>query len=419
MSQRLTRDLGSAMSDSYVHHTRVPLGIHSWGINEYVNQPLLARKPTSYNHRFLASYKPNTTRYIPAILSDRLAQVGDMYTRNNGLTEDVNRKLERLLIDLTFGSSRLEGVTTSYVATAELIQRSEEIRDRQESSDAIMILNHKTAIQFILTCRDKHFDAMPISFNLPSLRQVHTSLMQGLHTDVEIGVTRQRAVAIEGSAYQPLDIPQVLNDYLSEILEKCEEISDPFEQSFFALVHIPYLQPFADGNKRTSRVMANIPLLKADLCPISFLATSKLAYTAAMLGIYELNRIEMLRDVFISTYEQTASRIHEDKDRQVAPTLLELQNRKSINNLVEYVFLRVGTGGDIEELKEQINEISDLTVEEQQDLLSVVIETARVTTSTSYFPYSVTEAEFNSWEIRRPFYLNSEELPQLRPVSQI
>ena len=92
------------------------------------------------------------------------------------------------------------------------------------------------------------------------------------------------------------------------ILDKAGAIADPFEQAFFVMVHIPYLQPFIDVNKRVSRPGANIPLIRHNLCPLSFIDVPERAYVEGTLGVYELTNIDLLRDVFVWAYERSCQR---------------------------------------------------------------------------------------------------------------
>lgn len=108
------------------------------------------------------------------------------------------------------------------------------------------------------------------------------------------GRPRQHIVEISGSAYRALNIPSSIAELLELLLAKAGEIPDPYEHSSFVLVHLPYLQPFADVNKRTSRLAANLPLIKNYLCPLTFLGVPVEAYNRAMLGVYELTRTELL-----------------------------------------------------------------------------------------------------------------------------
>src|SRR5215469_4275993 len=107
---------------------------------------------------------------------------------------------------------------------------------------------------------------------------------------------RRRPVEIGRSVYTPTAIPQLIDETFRSIADKAASISNPFEQVFFLMVHLPYLQPFEDVNKRVSRLAANIPLISRDLCPLSFVDVPERAYVSATLGVYELTRVELLRD---------------------------------------------------------------------------------------------------------------------------
>lgn len=108
--------------------------------------------------------------------------------------------------------------------------------------------------------------------------------------------------------YHPLEVPQLVEECFQQVLDTAEAIQDPFEQAFFVMVHLPYLQPFEDVNKRVSRLAANIPLIRGNLCPLSFVDVPERAYIDGVLGVYELNRIELLRDVFVWACERSSAR---------------------------------------------------------------------------------------------------------------
>ena len=108
--------------------------------------------------------------------------------------------------------------------------------------------------------------------------------------------------------FHPLGIPELIEECLHQLLSKASAIRDPFEQAFFVMVQLPHLQPFDDVNKRVSRLAANVPLIRANLVPLSFEDIPRDLYTAALLGVYELNRMELLRDVFLWAYRRSAAR---------------------------------------------------------------------------------------------------------------
>ncbi|HEY5581482.1 MAG TPA: Fic family protein [Rhodoferax sp.] len=197
--------------------------------------------------------------------------------------------LNRLLIDLSWASSKLEGNTYSRLDTERLI----EFGQAAEGKDALetqMILNHKSAIEYLV--RDtEHAGVTP-----ETVIALHAFLSDGLMPDpLTCGRIRKRAVEIGGSVYLPVAMPQRLEDLFGIVMSMAAEIQDPFEQSFFMMVHLPYLQPFEDVNKRVSRLAANIPLIQHNLCPLSFIDVPQQAYVDAVLGVYELNRIELLQ----------------------------------------------------------------------------------------------------------------------------
>ena len=112
------------------------------------------------------------------------------------------------------------------------------------------------------------------------------------------------------------------------------EIRDPFEQAFFLMVHLPYLQPFEDVNKCVSRLAANIPFIRHNLCPLSFIDVPQQAYVDAMLGVYELNRIELLRDVFVWAYERSCQQYVAVKQNLVPPDIFRLRYRQALSAVV-------------------------------------------------------------------------------------
>ena len=121
------------------------------------------------------------------------------------------------------------------------------------------------------------------------------------------GQLRQIPVGIGCTVYHPLEIPQLIEECFVRIIETAAHIIDPFEQAFFSMIHLPYLQPFEDVNKRVSRLTANIPLIRNNLAPLSFIDVPKNDYISGLLALYELNKTELIRDVFIWAYERSSA----------------------------------------------------------------------------------------------------------------
>ncbi|MEA2754562.1 MAG: hypothetical protein QOJ54_851 [Aliidongia sp.] len=280
----------------------IPLSEAGASIRRYVRQPLEARKPVGYDRKFLDNYRPNFSGYLTEPERAHLASVGRLQIAEQPAGTYAKQILNRLLIDLAWNSSRLEGNTYSLLDTKRLIDLGEEAEGRAHL-EAQMILNHKDAIEFLVGAADE------IGFNRYTMLNLHALLANNLLADPgAAGRLRYIAVGIERSAFHPLEAPQLIEENLDQILATAAAITDPFEQSFFVMVQLPYLQPFDDVNKRVSRLAANIPLIRANLSPLSFTDMPRQAYTEAVLGVYELTRIDLLKDVFIWAYERSAAR---------------------------------------------------------------------------------------------------------------
>jgi len=170
---------------------------------------------------------------------------------------------------------------------------------------------------------------------------LHGILAQNLLPDeAAAGRLRRIAVGIESSAFHPLEVPQLIEECFNQVLATAQAIHDPFEQSFFAMVHLPYLQPFDDVNKRVSRLAANIPFIKANLSPLSFTSVPRSTYTDAILGIYELNGIDLLKDVYIWAYERSAERYAAVRQSLGDPDPFKQLHREALHQLVGDVVRR-------------------------------------------------------------------------------
>lgn len=271
-------------------------------VRAHLSTPYNRRVPVSYRPEFLDAYVPGKTWYLSAPDRERLLEAGRPQGGAIPAGTYARRILEQLLVDLSWASSRMEGNTYDILQTERLIRFGEEAagKDRKE---ALMILNHKEAIQYVVDNLDE------IGLRRPDLFAIHALLSDGLLADPAMsGRLRAMPVGISHSSYRPLDDAVTIAEEFDILLHKAAQITDPFEQSFFLLVHIPYLQAFADVNKRTSRVASNIPLLKSDLAPMSFTTMDDSDYIDGLIGIYELNNSALLREVFMDAYLASAEK---------------------------------------------------------------------------------------------------------------
>lgn len=309
----------------------IPLSPEAKAVEKQVRQPLVQRTPVGYNRAFLDDYRPNETYYLSEVIRDELLSKGQAVSSNEPAGTYARQLANRLLIDLSWNSSRLEGNTYSLLETERLISAGEAASGK-DALEAQMILNHKEAIEFLID------SAGEIGFNRYTLLNLHALLSDNLLDDpTASGRLRTIAVGIGRTTFLPLEGPQRIEECFDQVLDTAAAIRDPFEQAFFAMVHLPYLQPFEDVNKRVSRLAANISLIRRNLCPLSFVDVSQTTYISAMLGIYELNRIELLRDVFVWAYKRSCARYSAVRQSLGDPDPFRLQHRQRITQVVATV----------------------------------------------------------------------------------
>lgn len=299
-----------------------------------IRRPLSQRTRVEYRREFLEDYQPNVSYYLPAPMREELQRLGqsDNMARLPAGTY-VRGVFNRVLIDLSWNSSRLEGNTYSLLETDRLLALGRS-SDPARTLEARMILNHKEAIEFLVEAHDE------IGFNRYTVLNLHAMLAHELLAEsYDEGRLRRAAVGIGGCAYLPPDIPQVIEECFMRLLEKAALIHDPLEAAFFCLVHLPYLQPFIDVNKRVSRLVANIPLIRENFAPLTFVDVPAKDYTEGILAVYELNRIELLRDVFARAYRASASRYGEVRRGLHPPDQLALAYHEAVRNVARAVVL--------------------------------------------------------------------------------
>ena len=322
-----------ASDDQDVEESVIPLSVAGREIRGYVSQPIQRREPIGYRRDFLLSYL-NTGPYLDDTTRKHLHQIGRAHQENIPAGTMARQVMGRLLIDLSWASSYLEGNTYSLLETERLISFGQ-AAEGKDALETQMILNHKQAIEFLVESADE------IGFNRYSILNLHAILSDNLLPNPEAcGRLRQIAVGIGGSVYSPLSTPQLLDEYFQIALDTAAAINDPFEQSFFALVHLSYLQPFEDVNKRVARLAANIPLVKDNLCPLSFIDVPKKSYVEGILGVYEQNRIELLRDIFVWGYERSVKRYLSTREELGEPNPFRMKHRTLLTEIIREVVLQ-------------------------------------------------------------------------------
>jgi len=306
----------------------IPVSPEAETIKQAVREPIQNRRPVGYNRAFLDEYRPNDTFYLSAEIRQHLLEMGRSPDGQRLAGTYARRIFNRLLIDLSWNSSRLEGNTYSLLETERLLELGE-AAEGKDAREAQMILNHKAAIELLVE------QAAEVGFNRYTILNLHALLSDNLLADPQAcGRLRTIAVNISGTVYHPLEVPQLIDECFQQVLDTAAAITDPFEQAFFAMVHFSYLQPFEDVNKRVSRLAANLPFIRENLSPLSFVDVPERAYIEGMLGVYELNQIELLRDVFVWAYERSCARYSAVRQSLGEPDPFRLKYRTLIAEIV-------------------------------------------------------------------------------------
>lgn len=262
----------------------------------YLNTPSYARKRSSYQFALVDNYIPNQTQYVPETIRVRLYEAGKRFNEQFAAGTYARKISQRLLIDLSYNSSRLEGNTYSKLDTQKLIEQGLTAEGKVQK-ETVMIMNHKEAIEFLIENAEK------IVLTPFTIRNIHSLLSQDLLANPKAcGKIREIEVGISQSAYTPMSNPHQLEEYLSLILRKAGKIEDSFEKSFFLLIHLSYIQAFEDVNKRTARLSCNIPFIQHNLCPLSFIDVPQDDYFKSLSYFYETNQIEPALELFEWAY---------------------------------------------------------------------------------------------------------------------
>jgi Fic family protein len=386
-SPRGNTDVRGSRTDTF--SSFIPLSADSQDILAYIDQPLELRRPVGYQRDFLDAYRPNETWYLSASLRRQLRTMGETAEVDAPAGTYSRAILNRLLIDLSWASSHLEGNTYSRLDTRELIEHGTAASGKA-AIETQMILNHKTAIELLVENVDT------AEFNRYTLMNLHSALAENLLPNpADEGRIRQHAVDIGKSVYRPLSTPQQIDDALDTLLDKANRIRDPFEQSFFMMVHLPYLQPFADINKRTSRLAANLPLFRANLCPLTFLDVPEQAYSRATLGVYELTRVELLRDLYVWAYERSTQEYLAIKQNLVEPDPLRLAWRDLIRRTIREVISQAV----VDPLSSIHNAVEhDVPQPDRQNVQALIVDELRRLHEGVLARYGLRPSEFVRWK---------------------
>ena len=272
-------------------HLMMPLDIDTYFLNDVDERTV----QESFNFELIRSVLPNVSLFTTEEKL-RLESAQQTFLNNMSTLSEVEyrKEMERLGVDLSWKSSQIEGNTYSLLETERLLKEKQTAQGKTKE-EAVMLLNHKDALDFILDNPDYLKE-----FTVRRLEDIHSILTK------ELGVgngIRKRRMGIIGTNYRPLDNEFLIREALEDTCKLINAKEDVFEKALLALVLLSYIQAFTDGNKRTARISSNAILLAWGYCPISFRTVDSVDYKKAMLMFYEQNNIVAFKQIFIEQYE--------------------------------------------------------------------------------------------------------------------
>lgn len=293
--RNLVTKSGSARSTKYKANLKSisPISISAQTLDEIMNSE---RKEVSYNFEFLDSI--NNFAYEQKT-QDHLIQVTHSFNSRKNDFVDVlkNKELERIIVEISWKSSSMEGNTYSLLETENLLKYGI-APDKRNNLETQMILGHKKALDFVINNANEFQNKIRPA----AIIETHKILTEGL------GITpgiRASGVAITASSYTPLGNQHQLNEELNRLCEILSNMTNGYHKAFTAFVYIAYLQPFNDGNKRAARIISNALLNANDLIPISFRSIDLTKYISSLILYYEYGIFGNMNDVFVEQIDYT------------------------------------------------------------------------------------------------------------------
>lgn len=272
-------------------HLLMPLNLDT-----YFTQDIDDRQvQTIFNFDLIREQLPNVELFTAEEQSRLNSLQAEFREHVGAMTENEYRKeMERLGIDLSWKSSQIEGNTYSLLETERLLRESR-IAEGKTREEAVMLLNHKDALRFVLNNPDY---LQQLSIN--HIEDIHQLLTKDLAVDKGI---RRRRVGVTGTNYRPLDNEFQIREALRDTCELINGKANVFEKALLVLLLLSYIQAFADGNKRTARITSNAILIANGYCPLSFRTVDSIDYKKAMLVFYEQNNLYAFKQIFIQQFE--------------------------------------------------------------------------------------------------------------------
>lgn len=300
----IARDLSFLESSGFIIHKGKGRGVryHEYLLTSYlryIDPEEYFKKGPDERTKIYEKFNIDLIKNISSVFSkEELRILIDLTSTYHGhiakISPDIFQKeIERLTIDLSWKSSQIEGNTYSLLDTELLIKEHQEAKGHTHE-EAIMILNHKRALEYVWSQKDKYK-----MISRADLEAIHDLIVKDL--SITKGL-RKHPVGIIGTNYRPPDNEYQIKESIEEALDQINTFGDAFSKALLAIISISYIQPFADGNKRTARLLGDAVLLANDACPLSFRSINEADYKKALVLFYEQHTFRFFRDLFLDQY---------------------------------------------------------------------------------------------------------------------
>jgi Fic family protein len=298
VSNNVVEKKGSARATFYIPSKQSAL-LAKINVDDYFNEDQDQRSDVKKSFNF--DIFPLLSNLLTNQEMSDLAVLNETYRQKKALLSPklLQKEFERLTIELAWKSSKIEGNTYTLLDTERLLKDNVSATGKS-AAETQMILNHKTALDFIL--QDPEY------FKQLTIRKIE--MLHQLLTDklgVEKGI-RQGMVGIVGTDYKPLDNAYQIKEALQELVDVVNKEENPLTKALTVVLMIAYIQPFEDGNKRTSRILGNAILLAHDYCPLSYRSVDEVEYKKAVILFYEQNNAFYFKDLFLEQFKQAVNK---------------------------------------------------------------------------------------------------------------
>ncbi|WP_322890657.1 MULTISPECIES: Fic family protein [unclassified Yoonia] len=342
------------------------------------------RRAVLYDPDRIGGYVPNKSRWLSEAATARMQEAVALAGGKASIpTTSAPEIMEKFLLDFSWASSSISGNRHNRVSTRLLIEHR--FMDGMSPYETALIRNHHNAISALVADLDGPFP------DVGTVQRRHVLMMRDLLDHADLGRLRQTEMQNPATSYRPSTDQVLLMTGLNDLLSKAKRVTDPFEASFVLFAGLSYLQAFDGGNNRMGRLLANEPLLRAELPPLSFNGIDRTLYALGLIAFYETATTSLLGNVFAAAYATSASGVDQSVQPRRVPQALEVHERDRIEPVMKFIFQERIPDTKIPMVVEEV--FGDLGESDRKAMVGLLSMTADRASPVSAFLYGVTEMD--------------------------